>query len=223
MHSTGEQVPLEINEKYTRRKLKHENNDMITKSLPLPLLLATALAGCASTDPYTGSTRNQIINVQYGTVENVQQVQMDASYGKDSLIGGALGLLVASTGSTGTQIAGAAVGAGLGALVAKETAGTGQRYTIQLTSGGDITIVTEQHDIVVGDCVSVEQGKHANVRRVSSVMCSTDPSHPAYDAMHSSSLNEAAECHTAKQQLINATTEQETDITYKKMRALCEH
>lgn len=195
---------------------------MIPKIKLSPLILATALAGCASTDPYTGSTRNQVIDVQYGTIENIQQVKMDASYKKDSLIGGALGLLAASTGSTGTQIAGAAAGAGLGALVAKETAGTGQRYTIQLASGGDIAIVTEQQDLVVGDCVSVEQGKHANLRRVSSVMCSTDPSHPAYDAMHSSTKSDASECEQTKQQLVNAKTEQETDIAYKKMRALCE-
>ena len=196
---------------------------MTSKSLLLPFILMAVLAGCASTDPYTGSTRNQVIDVQYGTIENIQQVQMDAAYGRDSIIGGALGLLAASSGSTGTQIAGAAAGAGLGALVAKETAGTGQRYTIQLTAGGDIAIVTEQQDLVVGDCVSVEQGKHANLRRVSSAMCSTDPSHPAYDAMHSSTKSEAAECHETKQQLVNAKTEQETDIAYKKMRALCEH
>ena len=196
---------------------------MTPRMMLMPLILVTVLAGCASTDPYTGSTRNQVIDVQYGVIENIQQVQMDASYGKDSIIGGALGLLAASSGSTGTQVAGAAVGAGLGALVAKETAGTGQRYTIQLVSGGDIAIVTEQQDMVVGDCVSVEQGKHANLRRVSSAMCSTDPSHPAYDAMHASTKSEAAECHEIKQQLVNAKTGQETDIAYKKMRALCEH
>ena len=196
---------------------------MTSKSLLIPFILMAVLAGCASTDPYTGSTRNQVIDVQYGTIENIQQVQMDAAYGRDSIIGGALGLLAASSGSTGTQVAGAAVGAGLGALVAKETAGTGQRYTIQLASGGDIAIVTEQKDLVVGDCVSVEQGKHANLRRVSSAMCSTDSSHPAYDAMHSSTKSEAAECHEIKQQLVNAKTGQETDIAYKKMRALCEH
>jgi len=54
-------------------------------------------------------------------------------------------------------------------------------------------------------------------------MCSTDPSHPAYDAMHLSTKSAAAECHETKQQLVNAKTEQETDIAYKKMRALCEH
>ncbi|MEP4487049.1 MAG: hypothetical protein ABJ013_15565 [Halioglobus sp.] len=196
---------------------------MTPRKLLLPLAITSVLVGCASTDPYTGSSRNQVINVQYGTIEGIQQVKMDASYGKDSVIGGAIGLLATSTHSAGSQVAGAVVGAGLGALVAKETAGTGQRYTIALTTGGQIALVTEQKDMVVGDCVSVEQGKHANLRRVSSVMCSTDSSHPAYDAMHSSTTSEASECDEIKQQVMAATTAQETDIAYRKMRAACEH
>lgn len=196
---------------------------MSIKIHALPLVLVTALAGCASTDPFTDSSQNQVIDVQYGTIESVQQVEMKASYAKDSIIGGALGLLVASTGSTGQQIGGAAVGAGLGALVAKETAGTGSRYTIELVEGGDIVVVTEQQDLVAGDCVAVEQGKHVNLRRVSSVMCSTPASHPAYSDLNASVADEAAQCAQAKQVLINATTDQETDSAYRKMRALCEH
>jgi len=148
---------------------------------------------------------------------------MDASYGKNSLIGGAIGLLATSTHSASSQAAGAAIGAGLGALVAKETAGTGQRYSVELTTGGQIAIVTEQGNIAVGDCVSVEQGKHANLRRVSPVMCTTDSTHQAYDAMHAAATNEASECDAMKQQVISASTDQQMDIAYRKMRAACEH
>mgnify|MGYP001817222257 CR=1 FL=1 len=147
---------------------------------------------------------------------------MKGAYGNDSVIGGALGLLAASTGSTATQIAGAAVGAGLGALVAKETAGKGQRYTIKLVSGSDIAIFTEQTNLVAGDCVSVEQGEHTNLRRLSSVNCSTSPSHPAYQSMHSSNTQSAGDCLRAKQDVLNRKTKEETDITLRKMRALCE-
>ena len=188
----------------------------------LSATLVLALAGCASTDPDTGSASNQVITVQYGTLESVVQVDMAPSYAKDSVIGGALGLLVASTGSTGEQVGGAVIGAGLGALVAKETAGKAQRYTVRLVNGNTIAIVTEHHDLVAGDCVSVEQGKHANIRRVSPVMCSTPASHPAYAPMHSAVSQESAECHAAKQELMKASTEQQTDIGYRKMRAFCE-
>ena len=50
-------------------------------------LMAVVLTGCAnmSTDPGTGSTRNSLISVAYGTVQNVQQVAMKPNYAEGSL------------------------------------------------------------------------------------------------------------------------------------------
>jgi outer membrane lipoprotein SlyB len=175
-----------------------------------------------STDPGTDSTRNTLISVAYGTVENVQQVQMKAKYAEGSLIGGALGLLATSHYSAGSQALGALAGAGLGALVSKETAGTANQYTIRLVNGNTVSVVTDQKEIDAGDCVSVEQGEQTNIRRVSSALCNTPPSHPAYSEMHASVLQISADCAAAKQQLLRATTEQETSIAYKKMQALCD-
>lgn len=187
-------------------------------------VLAIALAGCAnmSTDPETGSSRNTLISVAYGTVEHVQLVQMKPNYAEGSLIGGALGLLAASGYSSGSQALGAVAGAGLGALVSKETAGTANQYTIMLVNGSTVSVVTDQQDIDPGDCVSVEQGDHTNIRRVSSAMCNTPPSHPAYPEMHASVQQLSSDCANAKQQLLAAKTEQETNIAYKKMQALCD-
>ena len=187
-------------------------------------LAAVLLTGCAnmSTDPGTGSSRNSLIAVAYGTVQNVQQVQMKPNYAEGSLIGGALGLLAASGYSSGSQALGAAAGAGLGALVSKETAGTANQYTIMLVNGNTVSVVTEQKKIDVGDCVSVEQGDHTNIRRVSAAMCNTPPSHPAYPDMNASVVQISSDCATAKQQLLKAATEQETNIAYKKMQALCD-
>ncbi|MEE4145531.1 MAG: hypothetical protein V2I26_12070 [Halieaceae bacterium] len=186
--------------------------------------MAGILAGCAnmSTDPGTGSSRNSLISVAYGTVQNVQQVQMKPGYAEGSLIGGALGLLATSRYSTGSQVLGAAAGAGLGALISKETAGTANQYTIRLVNGNTVSVVTDQRDIDAGDCVSVEQGDHTNIRRVSAAMCNTPASHPAYPDMNAAVQQDSAECAAAKQQLLKATTEQETNIAYKKMQALCE-
>lgn len=188
----------------------------------LTATLALTLVGCASTDPVTGSTRNEVISVQYGRIENIQQVAMAPNYGAGALIGGALGLLATATHSGASQVAGAAAGAGLGALVARETAGSAEKFTVRLVNNSTIDIVTENQDIQLGDCVSIEQGQHANIRRVSSVMCSTPSSDPAYNTMNTSAVQESAECHTAKQELLKATTTEQTDISYKKMRAFCE-
>jgi hypothetical protein len=51
---------------------------MIVKSLPLTLFLATALAGCASTDPYTGSSHNQVINATTGQETDIAYKKMRA-------------------------------------------------------------------------------------------------------------------------------------------------
>jgi hypothetical protein len=188
----------------------------------LSATLIASLVGCAGTDPMTGSSRNEIISVQYGTVENIQQVAMAPSYGASSLIGGALGLLATSGHSAASQVGGAAAGAGLGALIAKETAGTGEKFTIRLVNNNTLDIVTENQNIQLGDCVSVEQGQHANIRRVSSVMCTTPASHPAYPAMNAANVQESQECQEVKRELLNAKTEQETSIAYKKMQAFCQ-
>jgi outer membrane lipoprotein SlyB len=194
-------------------------NKMLTA---LSATLAITLVGCASTDPGTGSARNQIISVQYGRIENIQQVAMAPNYGAGALIGGALGLLATATHSGASQVAGAAAGAGLGALVAKETAGSAEKFTVRLVNNSTIDIVTENQDIQLGDCVAVEQGQHANIRRVSSVMCSTPPSDPAYQSMNNSAMAESSQCQAAKQELMKATTVEQTDVGYKKMRAFCE-
>jgi hypothetical protein len=188
----------------------------------LSAALAAALVGCASTDPVTATPRNEVISVQYGTVENIQQVAMAPDYGAGSVIGGALGLLATMGHSGASQLGGAAVGAGLGALVAKETAGTGVKFTVRLVNNSTIDIVTESQSIALGDCVSIEQGQHANIRRVSSVMCTTPTSDPAYAPMNAANVQESQECQEVKRELLNATTEQATNIAYKKMHAFCE-
>jgi outer membrane lipoprotein SlyB len=196
---------------------------MTNKTLTaLSTTLAIILVGCVSTDPMTGSTRNEVISVQYGRIENIQQVAMAPNYGAGAVIGGALGLLATATHSGASQVAGAAAGAGLGALIAKETAGSAEKFTVRLVNNSTIDIVTENQDIQPGDCVSIEQGQHANIRRVSSVMCSTSSSDPAYQAINNSAVQESQECQEVKRELLNATTEQATSIAYKKMQAFCE-
>lgn len=189
----------------------------------LSAALVASLVGCASTDPVTATPRNEVISVQYGTVENIQQVAMAPDYGAGSVIGGAIGLLATMGHSGASQVGGAVVGAGLGALVAKETAGTGVKFTVRLVNNSTIDIVTENQGIALGDCVSIEQGQHANIRRVSSVMCTTPPSDPAYAPMNAANVKESQECQEVKRELLNATTEQATNVAYKKMHAFCEN
>ena len=129
---------------------------------------------------------------------------------------------VNETMSTLRLVVSAAAGAGLGALVARETAGSAEKFTVRLVNNSTIDIVTENQDLQLGDCVSVEQGQHVNLRRVSAVMCLTPASDPAYESMNASAVQESQECQEVKRELLNATTEQATSIAYKKMQAFCE-
>ena len=181
----------------------------------------TLIVGCA-TEPQTGSATNTLISVEYGTIQRIEQVQLDADHTTGALVGGGLGLATASTRSSSTQAGAALAGALIGALIADSRKKTADRYTVELRSGATVAIVTEHHDLAVGDCVSVEQGKHANIRRVSNAMCDTPTTHPAYADMNKVYEEESTECALAKEQLMKATTSEDVDVAYKKMRAFCE-
>jgi len=194
---------------------------------PAVLMFAVLLGGCASYGG-TSTPANQMISVQYGIVQQVQPTQLDASTPKGALLGGLLGLAVAAGtgGSTEAQVAATAGGALAGGLIqeARKSDNRANQYTVRLNSGGTIAIVTDNTDIVQGDCVSVEQGQQANIRRVSSVMCTSvaSASHPAYPQLHDEDVAEASQCEQAKQQVLKATTPDEVSIATQKMRALCQ-
>jgi len=168
------------------------------RSICLIPIAVLAVAGCAATDPATGSSRGTVISIEYGTVQQVEQVKMDSHAATGALLGGGIGLAAASRRSATTQAGAAVAGAIIGALIQKHRAGMGDRYTILLINGSTIEMVTEHHDIAAGDCVSVEQGKHANIRRVSPVMCNTAATSPAYAVMHAANVTESEECLAVK-------------------------
>ena len=78
-------------------------------------------------------------------------------------------------------------------------------------------MITDQTGMRMGDCVSVEQGRSGNIRRVSSVHCESRDAEPT--AEHRA---EAAECAQAKQELANAADEAAFDLALRKARILCE-
>jgi outer membrane lipoprotein SlyB len=187
---------------------------------------STLMTACETTG---GARPGTAMSVQYGVVQSVQEVQADANTGGSAALGGLAGLAVAAgTGGSRTQqMAGAAGGALLGGLIANQRAANQRlmQHTVRLNNGNSIAVITEDDNIAVGDCVAVEQGRHANIRRVSSVMCNdlADTRRPAYSSTHEANVREAAECEQAKQEVLNAKTEEEINLAHMRMRALCEN
>ncbi len=90
-----------------------------------------------------------------------------------------------------------------------------RQLTVSLTGGGAIVIDTEKHDIVVGDCVVLEQGQCANIRRVGGINCQLkqQPEHH---------VSAADNCQKAKNELNNARDNEAVENAVIKVRMLCE-
>lgn len=200
----------------------------MNKSIVIATVVVAGFVMTACETP-GGARSGTAMSVQYGVVQSVQAVQAEANTGGGAALGGLAGLAVAAGtgGSRNQQLAGAAGGALLGGLIANQRANNQRlmQHTVRLNSGASVAVVTDHHNIAVGDCVAVEQGRHANIRRVSPVMCKdlADTGRPAYSSTHQANVREAEECEQAKREVLNAQTEEAIRLAHMRMRALCEN
>jgi hypothetical protein len=156
----------------------------------------------------------QSVTIQYGTVQSSVTISKGSKRAGGALAGGVIGAMIGPRRHRGLR---AVAGAGIGAAVqGSATSGTQQKYTVSLNSGGTTIINTEQNDIRTGDCVSIEQGSYANIRRTSSVHCETKTQVP----QHHKSIS--SDCQKAKHELSNAQTDDAVTLAAKKVRILCE-
>ena len=160
----------------------------------------------------SAQTAGSSVSLAYGTVESVVEVNAKSRHAGGALIGGVAGAALAHNSGLGALAGGLIGGSIQGHHTGKQVL---QQYTVKMNNGDAVVINTEQHDIVVGDCVVVEQGKYANVRRVSSINCEVkqQPEH------HKSA---ASNCEIAKNELATAKTQEALDMAVTKIRTLCE-
>lgn len=188
--------------------------------------VAALLAGGAALAQTARSQLGSGFQIEFGVVENVEVSQVDptAAPGQGAAIGGMLGY-AAGRGRAGRAAAGAAAGGLISNAIArnqKANAPNAYTYTIMLASGATSRVITDTGGIDVGDCVSVESGGDSmNVRRVSSAFCE-EPEQAADPEITADAQEDAAACQTAKESALNATTEEQMNIAYKKVRLFCE-
>ena len=159
------------------------------------------------------------VTINYGMVSSVTTVEKEASHAGGAMAGGLLAAGLAGPRHRGLKIAtSAAAGA---AIQGAATSGTTTQITVKLVDGGQVNVTTEQQDFREGDCVVVEQGDYANIRRASSYHCEqgekTKKSEPTEN--HTAMANY---CQQAKSDLAKADTDEEIDNAVKKVRVLCE-
>jgi hypothetical protein len=183
----------------------------------LTWILALAALGCQQNAPRVG----QRTTIQFGTVRNVEQVNLQSDVAAGALVGGTIGL-VASGGSR-TAPRNAILGAAVGAAATSAAQGnrTGIAYTVQMLDGSVIRIISDQREIRVGDCVAIERaGETNNIRREHPAFCASQ-NQPAVRAIQPDIEAAAARCQAAKEELVNATTPEAVDLATRKVELLC--
>ncbi|MGI9343312.1 MAG: hypothetical protein ACR2QV_10695 [Gammaproteobacteria bacterium] len=199
------------------------NGQLSSRFLLTVIAAATLfLAGCA-TAPRSG----QSVTQQIGIVIGAQAVNLQSATGGGALVGGTLGAVATSSGaSSSRRMRNAIIGGAAGAAIASSAQGNlnGMQYTVEVGSGSRITVVTDQREIRVGDCVVVEQGGRgmANVRRTSPALCEANAANEV-DKEIRDELNElAGMCLQAKERLLDAETDAEIETAIRRVNILCD-
>ena len=181
------------------------------------LLLATQLS--------FAQRAGQSATVRTGTVTAMRSVDLnDGNAVKGMLVGGAFGAaLTRSSKSSGRRDRNAAIGAVLGGASAASKTRPGRVYTVTTNEGTAIQIATEQTEIRVDDCVFVEEsGGTANIRRAPATACDPASQGVMQDAAIIEEMQEeASECAAAKQELVDADSDDAIDRAVRKVKLLC--
>lgn len=193
----------------------HKNNIF---TLIFAVLGGSMLFACANGPEVPREDYGSLAQIQYGIVEDVEVVGLHTQAGEGAIIGGLAGLAASHHPDLGDVVVGAAAGALLTRAVERKRA---KQVVVDLVDGREVKVVVgEDAAVSRGDCVAVEDGRTANVRRVSPVLCEDNATaHRADYAPHAISAADA--CHAAKVELLNTSTEAAFDQAERKVRVLC--
>ena len=183
------------------------------------IFFAIALCSAVYT-PAVAQKSGMNATVTLGIVKQVEQVTLQSEGGgKGALVGGTLGYASGSSKSKSRR--NALIGGAAGTALSSSGKSEGMQYTVQSSDSSVIIVISDQTEIQIGDCVSVEQsGDKANIRRQDPLAC--DPASAAAEtAVHDELVENANECAAVKQELVNAKTQEEVELATAKARILC--
>lgn len=189
------------------------------KHLMFAAAIVTLVSACASSG--SPPARGYELRVRYAEITSVDRVQLPSAAPAGAMVGGFTGLVLARRESTGRQIASGVGGAVLGGLATKALEGDrlGYGYNLRFADGSVSKFITEKGYLQVGDCVAVERGQYANIRRVGSALCDGGPS----IAIEQADMQAASQCHAAKEQLLAASNEDQIEAASRKVSIICQY
>lgn len=189
---------------------------------PVTLAPLALLASACATRGVPRAELRTAFDVQYGLVDEVEELEVASAAGSAAVAGGVVGALAVKK----HRVAGAAGGAAGAALVTAMLEGSRRAfaYTVRLDAGRTVKVVVDHGDVALGQCVAVEQGRSANVRVVSPGHCRQESrAASSTEEVRREALADAEACHTAKEALLAATTAEEATLWEHKARLLCGH
>ncbi len=169
----------------------------------------------------------QSMSIQTGIVIAAQAVNLQSAAGRGALVGGIVGYATTSSNRSSSRRArNTAIGAGTGALISRRAQGSldGMQYTVEIGPGSRISVVTDQTQIRVGDCVNVEQAGSgtANVRRVSESLCDAVFDNQVDDELQAYMSREADACLQAKDRMMDAESDEAFEIAKRRVNFFCD-
>ena len=192
---------------------------MNIKILILACAATLPLAAC-NTSNNSPAARGYEMRVRYAQVTEVRREQQPSAVPAGAIVGGFTGLILSSGESSRRQVGSAVGGAVLGALATSALEGDrmAYAYTLRYMDGTTTRFVTEKGYLQAGDCVSVERGRYANIRRVPSSLCDArNRNAPVDDSIRL----DAQACDDAKDQLLAASNQEQVDMAARKVEILC--
>ena len=173
--------------------------------------------------------------VQYGRITAVAPTTVTDSTGRNvgTIVGGGVGLATGGGQSGSNRALRTAVGATAGRQVGNmATRSQAFEYTVLIGGATTVRIVSDQAGKRVGDCVSIEQGQFANIRLVPDSRCNPPPRAAAPAATPApapapaaapepADVQAANACEQAKQQVLDAETDDAFSLAERRMRLLC--
>jgi len=185
----------------------------------------TVVGACASVAASAQS-------VSFGRITAVTMVTQDNQNARvgGTIVGGVIGA-AAGSGRSGSNralggLGGAFAGNQIGRIATQRQA---FQYTILMGGTQTITMVTDQAGKRVGDCVAVERGEFNNLRLVADSKCGPSPraaqaqpaAPPPPAQPTAGDRSQAESCIRAKEQLLDAETEDAFDRAERRVRLLC--
>ena len=190
-----------------------------TKFAAWTLAVSCLIAGCASSG--SPAARGYELRVRYAEVTEIERVKLPSNAPAGAVVGGFTGLVLSRNSSGRKQVASGVGGAVLGGLATAALEGDrlGYSYRLRFLNGDTSNFITEKGYLQTGDCVSVERGEYANIRRVAPLLCADSQASTA-DQKH---VREARQCHEAKEQLLAASSDEQIEAAARKVSIICEY